>query len=163
MNAIERYKIGLFRGNPPDMELTASAIPLLRTIDLSAPPVSDSCRLPPYGREVLEFGRTVQCYLNLFIFAGKSGWRRAIARRTVFGPGTALVFPVGMCWWDYNWPVSRQFPLIVWPDAEHHDLVDFGAYLVACGADKVVALAPSEPGGALWLRRVEASDDGPSS
>ena len=118
-------------------------------VEVSAPRLSGTSRLPPFGREVRNLIAAGED-LNLFIFAGRDGWRLAKARRAALGPGTALVLPDGENWSGFRWPVARQYPLLVWPDAKPRERVDFGDYgtNLDCSSD-----GPRSPQVMRWRTR----------
>lgn len=95
----------------------------------------------PYGRRVISTS-------NLFIFAGQDAWARAKQRNK----GNAMVLPEGDEPTSYQWPVSGQQIMLVWPGAARESVLDFGKHLIRSGAEVVVAPFPGEPAGGFFFR-----------
>lgn len=77
---------------------------------------------------------------NVFLYAGLNCWGRALARRDVLGPGTALVLPDGEKPSALRWPPIDSL-VVVWPNygtQDHKMKIELAQALIRDGVRFIV-------------------------
>lgn len=93
---------------------------------------STANRLPPYGKEVIEAiaaGRPI----NVYVFAGPSGWELARNRRAAHGPGNTMLLPPNEEATAYRWPCISGGLLIDARDLDRRAALDMARCIVGDG------------------------------
>lgn len=91
-------------------------------------------RQAPYSAEVklaMRDGRVP----NVYVFAGPGCWGRAVARRILFGAGTALVLPDEVAPEQLKWP-ALDAVVVAWPahnEVEHRRKLRLAQALIRDG------------------------------
>jgi hypothetical protein len=103
--------------------------------------------LAPYSRQV-----TAAKYHNVWVCAGRDGWRRAKFRNRSVAPGSALVLPPGDDPHAYHSLVRGLHVFVMWPDATLDEVTDLCMLLIRSGAASVVAPCDYDPEGCLYVK-----------